>query len=82
LRLDHFLLSPDLAKRLKKAEVDNMCAAGSTPAITLRCGLSYPTNRSDGGNKMSNDLRDEFRSGLANLVDQAVVSGAKQADVF
>jgi len=23
-----------------------------------------------------------FRSGLANLVDQAVVSGAKQADVF
>jgi len=30
---------------------------------------------------MSNDWRDEFRSGLANL-DQAVVSGAKQADVF
>ncbi|NKL59498.1 hypothetical protein [Rhizobium leguminosarum] len=31
---------------------------------------------------MSNDWRDEFRSGLTNLVDQAVVSGAKQADVF
>lgn len=31
---------------------------------------------------MSNDWRDEFRSGFANLVDQAVVSGAKQADVF
>ncbi|MDH6298255.1 hypothetical protein CFBP5507_25795 (plasmid) [Agrobacterium salinitolerans] len=31
---------------------------------------------------MSNDWRDEYRSGLANLVDQAVVSGAKQADVF
>ena len=31
---------------------------------------------------MSNDWRDEFRSVLAKLVDQAVVSGAKQADVF
>jgi len=31
---------------------------------------------------MSNDWRDEFRSGLANLVDQAVVSGAKRAEVF
>jgi len=31
---------------------------------------------------MSNDWRDEFRSGLANLVDQAVVSGARQANVF
>jgi hypothetical protein len=31
---------------------------------------------------MSNDWRDEFRSGLANLIDQAVVSRAKQADVF
>jgi len=31
---------------------------------------------------MSNEWRDEFISGLANLVDQAVVSGAKQADVF
>ncbi|NTF97763.1 hypothetical protein [Rhizobium rhizogenes] len=30
---------------------------------------------------MSNEWRDEFRSGLANLVDQAVVSGARQADV-
>jgi hypothetical protein len=30
---------------------------------------------------MSNDWRDEFRNG-ANLVDQAVVSGAKQGDVF
>ncbi len=28
------------------------------------------------------DWREEFRSGLANLVDQAVVSGARQADVF
>jgi len=31
---------------------------------------------------MSNQWRDEFRSGLANPVDQAVVYGAKQADVF
>lgn len=31
---------------------------------------------------MNSDWRDEFRSGLENLVDQAVVSGAKQADVF
>lgn len=28
------------------------------------------------------DWREEFRSGLANLVDRAVVSGARQADVF
>lgn len=28
------------------------------------------------------DWREEFRCGLANLVDQAVVSGARQADVF
>ena len=28
------------------------------------------------------DWREEFRNGLANLVDQAVVSGARQADVF
>jgi len=28
------------------------------------------------------DWRKEFRSGLANLVDRAVVSGARQADVF
>jgi len=26
--------------------------------------------------------REEFRSGLAKLVDQAVVSGARQVDVF
>lgn len=31
---------------------------------------------------MSDDWREEFRIGLAYLVDQAVVSGAKQADVF
>ncbi|MHC1550578.1 hypothetical protein [Phyllobacterium sp. K27] len=31
---------------------------------------------------MIDDWRDEFRSGLANLVDQAVVSGFRQADVF
>ncbi len=31
---------------------------------------------------MSHDWRDELRSGLASLLDQAVVSGAKQADVF
>jgi len=31
---------------------------------------------------MSNDWRDDLGSGLANLVDQAVVSGATQADVF
>lgn len=28
------------------------------------------------------DWREEFQSGLANLVDRAVVSGARQADVF
>lgn len=28
------------------------------------------------------DWREEFRNGLVNLVDQAVVSGARQADVF
>ncbi len=28
------------------------------------------------------DWREEFRSGLANLVDRAVVSGVRQADVF
>lgn len=28
------------------------------------------------------DRREEFKNGLANLVDQAVVSGARQADVF
>jgi hypothetical protein len=28
------------------------------------------------------DWHEEFRNGLANLVDQAVVSGARQADVF
>lgn len=82
LRFDHFLLSPDLAERLKKMRSTSMFPVESTPAITRRCGLSYPTNRSNGGNEMSNDWRDEFRSGLANLVDQAVVSGAKHADVF
>ncbi|BCH67980.1 hypothetical protein RvVAT039_pl08130 (plasmid) [Agrobacterium vitis] len=30
---------------------------------------------------MSNDWRDELRSGLQSLLDQAVVSGARQADV-
>ena len=28
------------------------------------------------------DWREEFRSGLGHLVDRAVVSGARQADVF
>jgi hypothetical protein len=28
------------------------------------------------------EWREEFRRGLANLVDRAVVSGARQADVF
>ena len=28
------------------------------------------------------DWRDEFRSGLVNLLDRAVVSGARQADVL
>lgn len=28
------------------------------------------------------DWREEFRNDLANLVDQAVVSGARQTDVF
>ncbi len=41
----------------------------------------YPTNRSNGGNEKM-DWRGEFRDGLANLVDEAVVSGAKQAEVF
>lgn len=31
---------------------------------------------------MSNDWRDQLRIGLESLMDQAVVSGAKQADVF
>jgi len=31
---------------------------------------------------MSKDWRDDLQSGLANLVDQAIVSGARQADVF
>ncbi|PZM16426.1 hypothetical protein [Rhizobium tubonense] len=31
---------------------------------------------------MSNDWRDELRNGLESLLDQAGVSGAKQADVF
>jgi len=31
---------------------------------------------------MSNEWRDAFRTGLEDLVDQAVVSGAVQSDVF
>lgn len=31
---------------------------------------------------MSDDWRDQLRIGLESLLDQAVVSGAKQADVF
>ena len=31
---------------------------------------------------MSNDWRDQLRIGLESLLDQAVVSGVKQADVF
>jgi hypothetical protein len=31
---------------------------------------------------VSNDWRDAFRTGLEDLVDQAVVSGAVQSDVF
>ncbi len=58
-----------------------MCVAGNTPAITLPCGLSYPTNRPNGRNEVSCGWRDEFRSGLATLVDRAAVFGAKQADV-
>jgi hypothetical protein len=83
LRLDHFLLSPDLTERLKKAEVDKHVRGWEHISDHAPvCGLSYQTNRSNGGNEMSNDWRDEFRSGLANLIDQAVVSRAKQADVF
>ncbi|WP_427874108.1 exodeoxyribonuclease III [Flavobacterium sp. MMS24-S5] len=39
LRIDHFLLSPQVAKKLKSASVTATCADGKKPVTTLRYGL-------------------------------------------
>jgi exodeoxyribonuclease III len=45
LRIDHLLLSPSLASRLMRAEVDSGVRGGRKPAITPRPGLSLPIRR-------------------------------------
>ena len=59
-------------------------ADGNTPAITLRCGLSFSKIK-DGQTletPMSEKLRATIRERIEDFVDSFVVDGSKPADVF
>ena len=56
LRIDHLLLSPSVAARLKAAGVDRAVRGWERPAITRRSGSSLRTGRPRGRSKAGGEL--------------------------